>query len=86
MVNRGSMLNGKPLIMKWYTPKPTPITPTLPTVKTSNLASLPLPHHLPVADVSKPTSLDITSRRTVVEKQTSIDDQVRISVEDVRHP
>ena len=64
--------------MKWYTPKPGPTLPTVPTVTTSKLASLPLPHHYPISEVSsKPTSLDVTVRRVVVEKQTSIDDQVR---------
>ena len=76
VVNKGSTLNGKPLIMKWYTPKPGAVVhPTLPTVKSPKHTAV-LPHHQ-TADVSKPTSLDITPRRVVVEKQSSIsDDQV----------
>ena len=74
VVSKGSLLNGKPLIMKWYTPKPGPAHPTLPTVKTSKLLSTPLLHQHSLTDIKKS---DITARRVVViEKQLSNDDQV----------
>ena len=76
MVNKGSVLNGKPLIMKWYTPKPGPPHPTIPAVKTSKLSSLPLPHHHSATDISKSTSLNTTMRRVVIEEKTYTNDQV----------
>ena len=76
VVNKGSVLNGKPLIMKWYTPKPGPPHPTIPAVKTSKLSTLMLPHHHSAPEITKSISLDTTMRRVVVEEKSSTDDQV----------
>lgn len=43
VVNSSSTFKGKPLIMKWYSPKPKPAAPTLSTVSSSSSSSS-LPH------------------------------------------
>lgn len=65
VVSKGSILNGKPLIMKWYSP---PTCTSLPSVKALKLASIP------VTSVDKLASLNM--RRVVVESPTGDDNHV----------
>lgn len=74
VVRKGSTLNGKPLIMKWYSPKPAPSrkSPTLPTLAPPTVKPASLPHlHNATAPVNQVSHS--------VEKQDSID-EVRLSL------